>query len=473
MKLGLRVFLGYFFAIGLAAWLGLSWIERELRPLVRQASEEALVEAAYALAAAVQPAMAATGLPDVAQLESMSRRAQLKINANIWGVHKEKLNLPIYITDKNGIVLYDSAGQNVGKDYSQWNDVYLTLRGQYGVRSTRSDPQDDGTAAMHVAAPIMKDDEVIGVLTVAMPSQSTQTYLVQAKNHLQWYGLAVVAASLLVGALFTGWLIMSLRRIGNYAEHAAEGRSALPQFAKGTELEKLTAAIDHMRDELEGKNYLENYIHHLTHELKSPLSAIKASNELLADGSMPADQRERFVATVDKQCTRLQVLADNLLQLIRLEKKRHLDKTQSLSINDLIRQEVQAMHAKAELRRVAIVIEIHDAIALMADPLLLALAVRNLLENALQFADENSSVRIGAAVREPWCEITVFNQGPAIPDYALPRLGERFYALPHPDGTKGTGLGLAFVREIAALHGGSFTIFNEADGVCSRLVLPA
>ena len=59
-----------------------------------------------------------------------------------------------------------------------------------------------------------------------------------------------------------------------------------------------------------------------------------------------------------------------------------------------------------------------------------------------------------------------------IPDYALQRLGERFYSLPHPDGSKGTGLGLAFVREIAALHGGSFSITNVSNGVRAKLYLP-
>ena len=71
MKLGLRVFLGYFFALGLTAWLSFTWMERELRPLVRQASEEALIETAYALAAAVQPSMTDAGIPDAAQMQTL------------------------------------------------------------------------------------------------------------------------------------------------------------------------------------------------------------------------------------------------------------------------------------------------------------------------------------------------------------------------------------------------------------------
>lgn len=472
MKLGLRVFLGYFFALGLTAWVALTWIERELRPLARQASEEALVETAYALAASVQPAMTRNGMPDAAQMRVLKELTNTRLQASIWGIPKEQLNMRVYITDKNGVVTFDSQNTDIGKDFSKWNDVYLTLKGQYGVRSTRADPNNEASAVMHVAAPIMRGDELIGVLTVAMPSHSTQAYLEKAKAHLHIYGIVIILISLLVGGIFTWWLIISLRRIGNYAEHAADRSASLPQFAKGTELEKLTMAIDSMRNELQGQHYLENYIHHLTHELKSPLSAIRASNELLADSTMPEAQRIKFVSNVEKQCDRLQILTESLLQLIRLEKKRQLDHTEYVSLSKLVQQEAQALQLQAENRGVVI-----EAIAtvspeILGDPLLLSLAIRNLLENALQFADQGSTITVKITQTDGQQIINIHNNGPVIPDYALQRLGERFYSLPHPDGSKGTGLGLAFVKEIAALHNGIFSIKNVGDGVCAELHLP-
>lgn len=471
MKLGLRVFLGYFFALGLTAWLSLSWIESELKPLVRQANEEALVETAYALAASIQPSMTESGVPDGVQMHALKALTDTRLQAKIWGITKQQLNLRVYTTDKNGIVTFDSQNNDIGKDFSKWNDVYLTLKGQYGVRSTHTDPDNELSTVMHVAAPIMRGEKLIGVLTVAMPSHSTQAYLEKAKNHLHIYGAMIILISLLVGAIFTWWLIISLRRIGNYAEHAADRNTSIPQFAKGTELEKLTSAIDTMRTELEGHHYLENYIHHLTHELKSPLSAIRASNELLADNTMPEQQRLKFVANVEKQCERLQTLADSLLQLIRLEKKRQLDHIERISLSALVTQETQALQLRAEQRGIAITANSSDEHQAVGDPLLLALAIRNLLENALQFADQNSKISVSTTNADGQLIIRINNQGPLIPDYALQRLGERFYSLPHPDGSKGTGLGIAFVKEIALLHNGTFKISNVSDGVCSELHL--
>ena len=65
-------------------------------------------------------------------------------------------------------MLFDSEGKAAGLDYSRWNDVYLTLQGKYGTRSTRSDPADDASAVMHVAAPVRDGERIIGVLTVAI-----------------------------------------------------------------------------------------------------------------------------------------------------------------------------------------------------------------------------------------------------------------------------------------------------------------
>src|SRR5262245_3655276 len=68
--------------------------------------------------------------------------------AEIWGFDKRLTNYRIYVTDARGIVVYDSAGRDIGKDYARWNDVYLTLRGEYGAGSTRSDPNDETSTVM-------------------------------------------------------------------------------------------------------------------------------------------------------------------------------------------------------------------------------------------------------------------------------------------------------------------------------------
>src|SRR5690606_37642697 len=135
-------------------WFVLSTVMDEIRPGVRQSTEETLVDTANLLAEILRDevkngSLAQGRLP--ALLESYGRR---RPQEQIWGVQKQTVNHRIYVTDAKGIVLLDSSGLAVGQDYSRWNDVLLTLRGQYGARSTREDPADEDSSVMYVAAPI-------------------------------------------------------------------------------------------------------------------------------------------------------------------------------------------------------------------------------------------------------------------------------------------------------------------------------
>jgi two-component system sensor histidine kinase CreC len=109
------------------------------------------------------------------------------------------------------------------------------------------------------------------------------------------------------------------------------------------------------------------------------------------------------------------------------------------------------------------------------DPFLLHQAIVNLLDNAADFAPRGSTVDVSIDRTGPRCTIAVADRGPGVPEFALPRAFERFYSLPRPDGgSRSSGLGLCFVAEVAALHGGEATLENrEGGGAVARLALPA
>ncbi|MEG2034495.1 MAG: hypothetical protein RR376_27900, partial [Janthinobacterium sp.] len=118
--------------------------------------------------------------------------------ATIWGLPKNQVNHRIYVTDANGIVVLDSNGVAVGQDYSRWNDVYLTLRGEYGARSSRSDADDPSSSVMHVGAPIRDNGQIIGVVTVAKPNSSLQPYVDRTERRLLGYGAGLIGLGLLL-----------------------------------------------------------------------------------------------------------------------------------------------------------------------------------------------------------------------------------------------------------------------------------
>lgn len=473
MRLGIRIFLVYFLFVGLSGYFLLSTVREQIRPVVRQSSEETLVDTANLLAEILHDDVKAGTLSQSRLPQVLASYGERRPGAQIWGLAKNQISHRIYVTDARGTVLLDSSGQDVGKDYSRWNDVYLTLRGQYGARSTRSDPADETTSVMHVAAPILDQGRIIGVVTVAKPNSSLQPYIDRAEQRLLNLGLGLIGLGLLVGAALSWWLARSLRRLTRYAQAVSEGqRAALPHY-KGGELGQLATAVERMRTQLEGKAYVERYVHTLTHELKSPLAAIRGASELL-QGDMPQDLRMRFASNIERESGRLQQMIERLLNLARVEQMQALEDEQYVALAALIDELLLSHAARIEGASLQVRQRVPVELRLLCDPFLMRQALANLLDNALDFSPAGGALLFELERDGGRVALSVFNQGEPIPDYAIGRVSERFYSLPRPgSGRKSTGLGLNFVAEVMQLHGGALAVENVEGGVRVRLWLPA
>jgi two-component system sensor histidine kinase CreC len=483
MRLGLRVFLGYFLIVALAALVVQQVFVKEVKPAVRQAMEETLVDTANILAELAAPDMKngniATG-EFAAQIKGYGRR---DIDARIWGLRKSSLDYRVYVTDATGIVVFDSTGQALGKDYSRWNDVYQTLHGRYGARSSRDVESDENSSAMHVAAPIKSGTALLGVLSVSKPYSSLQPAINKSERIILRWSLGMIAASLLLGALMTWWVSKTLGALQHYARSVSAGERATPPQRGPAEIVELGSQLEHMRQQLEGKQYVEQTMHSLTHEMKSPLAAIQGASELLSDAyseEVPADVRQRFMNNIKEQSSRLSQMVEKMLALAALEHRQALENPQPMSLSSLLREmraltEPQASQLGITLEfRLPEQAEGEDTDVVDGDPFLIKQALSNLLENALSFSPAGSSVEVSLARAGKMAEIRVRDHGAGIPDFALARLFERFFSLPRPDGNaKSTGLGLCFVKEIAQLHRGSITLANAKDGgALAILTLP-
>lgn len=472
MPLGVRIFLVYFLFVGLSGWFVLSTVMDEIRPGVRQSTEETLVDTANLLAEILRDQVKAGTLGQGRLNEALEAYGRRQPQATIWGLTKAEVNHRIYVTDDKGIVLLDSTGQAIGQNYSRWNDVLLTLRGQYGARSTREDPNDPDSSVMYVAAPIRDGERIIGVVSVAKPNRTLQPYIERSQNRLSWLGAGLIGLGLLIGAALSWWLSAALGKLTRYAQAVSEGQRAEPPKVRGGELGQLAQAVERMRTELEGKAYVERYVHTLTHELKSPLAAIRGAAELL-DGDMPPEQRQRFVANIQQESARLQNLIERLLHLAQVEQRQGLEERVSVPLAPLVDELLQAQQARITAADLQIEQALPSGLSLRGERFLLRQALANLLDNALDFTPPGGLIRIAAERQGERIELRLFNQGEAIPDYALARLTERFYSLPRPNGgRKSTGLGLNFVQEVAELHGGELHIGNVEGGVEVRLALP-
>lgn len=478
MRLGIRLLFAFFLINGIAAFFVLRVFTAEIKPSVREVMEDMMVDTANLLAELASDDLATGRLQDGGATSTFARQvrqyARRPVDAAIWGFAKQSLDYRVYVTDAAGRVLFDSENQAVGQDFSQWRDVARTLRGEYGARMSREIPADDASGVMHVAAPIQVQGRIAGVLTVAKPVRTVQRFIDRAERKVLMGGLLLLALSAAVGVAVTLWMVWNVRRLRDYAlsvqgpadgEHDTATPTALAVPSVPGELGDLARAMDRMRARLEGRDYIEGYVRALTHELKSPVAAIRGAGELLQE-DLPAADRARFSTQVVQQSERLQRLVDRLLELSKLEQRQHAEARHPVALQDCARTAIAHTQARAAQRGVALALAGQGASGPW-EAELITLALTNLLDNAVDFAPEGSTVR----VELDGARVAVQDAGPGVPDYALPRLGERFFTTARPNGERsGSGLGLAIVRRVMALHGGHMEVRNTQPGLRVELV---
>nr|WP_320132948.1 two-component system sensor histidine kinase CreC [uncultured Holophaga sp.] len=463
MKLGVRVFLGFFLIVAMAAYAVLAIFVQEVKPGVRQGMEVALVDTANLLAELVAPDFQAGAPRPAALAEAFARYQERQPRARIWGLPKSRADFRIYVTDRSGRLLYDTDGDVPGADYSRWNDVHLTLQGQYGARSTRRSPSDPSSSTMYVAAPIRLEGELVGVLSVGTATASLVPFAERSERTVYRAGLLLMGAALLLGVGLTLWLTRSLARLQAYARQVSEGRrSPLPRLSG--ELADLGRALETMREKLEGRHYVERYVQALTHELKSPLAGIHGAVELLEE-QPPEPERSRFLGHIREQDERLQRLVGKMLELASLESRQALERSERVSLLSVVSSVLRAQEERMARGGIGIDLELPREAWTEGDPLLLELALANLLDNALDFSPPGSRLHLRLEPAGQGHLLVLRDEGPGLPDYALPRVFELFYSLPRPgSGRKSTGLGLQLVREVALLHGGGVQLANRPEG---------
>lgn len=232
-------------------------------------------------------------------------------------------------------------------------------------------------------------------------------------------------------------------------------------------------AFEKMREALAGHAYVEQYVQTLTHEIKSPISAIRGAAELLENPSMPPEQRVRFLTNIQSETHRIQELVDRMLKLTELEATRALGTRSAVALAPLARTIFEGIEPLLVKKKLQTEIQIDADAVVSGDPLLLHLALSNLVQNAVDFSPVGGSIRLTGKKVNDRIELCVEDEGAGIPDFAQSRVFEKFFSLERPDtGKKSTGLGLNFVKEVTALHGGTVEVRNLPErGLQARLTL--
>ncbi len=479
MKIRTRLILGFLLITGVSFYYLTDWIIKELRPHYLKALEESLVDTATLLAAWLSDGCSDT--LNISEMETVYRKAQNRnFEAKIYDVVKDRMDIRIYITDAHGQVVFDSDNsKDVGKNYSRWINISRTLKGNYGARATRSVKSDPNSSVLHISSPILRDKELVGILTVAKPTTNVAHFIYLAQKRLRTTVIIVIIGVILFATLLSLWVTEPIQRLTAYIGNVKMGKhSTRPKLhALGvlgrSEMDVLGEALFEMQERLERRKYAEQYVQNLTHELKSPLSAIRGAVEII-DEKMPVEDRNVFLGNIRTESERIQLIVDKMLELARIESRTELQSVEQISLGALVNELQEQYKPLLSSKKIGLVSGVSPDHVFSGEKFLIYQCLSNLVKNAIEFSPEGSTITISSQVVKKEIRIVVVDEGSGIPEYALERIFERFYSLNRP-GTerRSTGLGLSFVKESVELHGGSVSISNNLSrGATAVISLP-
>lgn len=474
MKLGTRIFVCYLVIFSACFYYPIQWMISSLETRYRESVEEVMIDQTNILAGQIATEMEAGSFDPLKLRTAFTRARQQPLHARIFDLHKTQIDSHFYLTDAAGRVIADShTPTQIGADYSTWRDVALTLRGEYGARTTRRLPLDPTTSSLYVAAPVVSAGRVIGCLTLIKPTASINAFIAQARPRVLQAGALSLAAAIVLSLIFSIWLTRPITRLIQYADGIREGRRPdFPQLGH-SEIAELGEALQKMQTALEGKQYVEEYVQNLTHEIKSPLSAIRGAAELI-DEAMPLAKRERFLENIRTEAARIGRIVDTMLELAALENRRMQPEMQALDLGAFLRNVVASKEPLLLQKQIDLQLQAPGQLTFSGNSFLLHQALANLLQNAIDFSPQNGRIELAAGVEAGRLVLSIADQGPGIPAYAIDRIFDKFYSLQRPDsGRKSTGLGLNLVREVVATHQGSVRLVNRPGGGAeATIVLP-
>ena len=486
MKIWTRIFLSILLIVGVSLWYLSDWVVDDLTPQYRESTEEPLVDAARILAA-VAAATARQDDPDRPNSIDLTlfRRVFQDVytrsfSAQIYDLVKTHVDFRVYMTDTLGTVIFDSDnGRAEGHDYSRWRDVYMTLRGKYGARTSRDIPGKPQATVLYIGAPIVVQGETIGVLTIGKPTTNSDVFIAHAKRDTLIGGLVSGASLLLVGLFVSNMITRPIGRLTAYARAVRDGRRVPLPHLGTSEIGQLGTAFEEMRQALEGKQYIENYVQTLTHEIKGPLAAIHGAADLLHNETedaqeMSPERRAQFIDNIRVETQRITALVEKLLLLSSLENRKSPQETVSICLWRVAQDVLISLRPLWEGKQITCTLEGDESASFRGEAFLVRHAVANLIQNAIDFTPAGGTVSTTIQKTATTVQIRIKDTGAGIPEYALGRIFDRFYSLQRPDtGKKSSGLGLSLVREVVHLHHAEATVSNTPEGgVEATLVFP-
>ncbi len=331
-------------------------------------------------------------------------------------------------------------------------------------------------------APLRFRSQTIGVIEVAQSLQPVYDTTRRLATLLGGGIILSLALAFLIGALLARNALMPIDRVTQTAHsitHAGDLTRRLEPPKTQDEVGRLAATFNEMLGRIEELfRAQQRFVSDVSHELRSPLTAIRGNIDLLRRGGADnVDERQQMFAAIDSETERMKRLVDDLLLLARADEGFKFQ-TQLVELDTILLDVYRQARVMAN-GGVKVLIGNEDQAQVMGDPDRLKQLFLNLMDNAIKYTPNDGEVTLSLERDSQWVRVSVADTGVGIPPEDLPRIFDRFYRVDKSrtressNGKGGTGLGLAIAKWVTEAHGGRIEVFSElSKGTTFTVWLP-
>lgn len=382
------------------------------------------------------------------------------------------LNCRLWITDMNGRIVYDTNNIKINEviydfDITDFGNKYYMVGNFYDNFDTET---------LSVAIPIVGDFQTEGYMIFHRDTDIIHERTNEILKTVYWTFFIVYDLSLIILIIFTFVVYLPLRKISHASKEYAKGNltyEGLASFTNEDEIGNLGMSLNYMAMKL---NSLEEdqkkFIGNVSHDFRSPLTSIKGYIEAMKDGTIPLEMQEKYLDIVLFETNRLTKLTKSLLTLNAWDNKSNrLDLTE-FNLYDMIKPIINSFEGKCEKKHITIDLILGSKdYYVCADRSKIEQVVYNLLDNAVKFSRNDSSVQLNIHDKNDKIFISVKDSGIGIPKDSISKIWERFYKtdLSRGKDKTGTGLGLSITKEIINAHDENINVIST-EGVGTEFI---
>lgn len=374
------------------------------------------------------------------------------------------LDADIWILNPSGRLVLDSS-RDLDVDQIQMIEHFdpSSFAGNYYTIGTFFDYFDKDM--LSVMAPIMSNYQINGYVVIHSPYSDIMASCYSLQGTIFFCFGILFLLSLIILIFFTGFVYFPLRKITKATEQYANGNYRYElQPDSGDEIGYLASNLSYMAKEIaRTEEDQKKFVANISHDFRSPLTSIRGYLEAMLDGTIPPELHEKYLRIVLNETERLTKLTNGLLQLNHLNTKGMLlDKT-TFDINKVIRDTAASFEGTCTHKNLRLnLVLTGEEMYVHADMVKIQQVLYNLLDNAIKFSFQDSSIKIETTEKKNKLYISVKDYGVGIAKDEIKLVWDRFYKSDASRGKdkKGTGLGLSITREIIHSHGENINLIS-------------